>query len=141
MVSSRGSLQLSDALPADLSVGSTSIGVVVGPSPTGPWHDPIGKPLLANGSDYTPATQIRDPGVLQDGADYYIVFGTFERLLRAISLSTYLTLLRPFLAHFCSFFPRCFAVPFVSPPRFRKPVPRPGKTLRNGRKTAAKKTR
>ena len=71
-------MQLSDALPADLSVGSTSIGVVVGPSPAGPWHDPIGKPLLANGSDYTPATQIRDPGVLQDGADYYIVFGTFE---------------------------------------------------------------
>ena len=96
-------MQLSDALPADLSVGSTSIGVVVGPSPAGPWHDPIGKPLLANGSDYTPATQIRDPGVLQDGADYYIVFGTFE--------SVKLTSL--FLGHFSPIFARSF--PVVSP--------------------------
>ena len=87
-------MQLSDALPADLSVGSTSIGVVVGPSPAGPWHDPIGKPLLANGSDYTPATQIRDPGVLQDGADYYIVFGTFESVKLT---SLFLAISRPFL--------------------------------------------
>ena len=48
------------------------------------------------------------------------------------------TLLRPFLAHFCSFFPRCFAVLSILPPRFRKPAPRPGKTVRNGRKTAGK---
>ena len=49
------------------------------------------------------------------------------------------TLFRPFLAHFCSFFPRFFAVRSVFPARFRKPAPRPGKTVRNGRKTAGKK--
>ena len=49
------------------------------------------------------------------------------------------TLFRPFLAHFCSFFPRFFAVLSILPPRFRKPAPRPGKTVRNGRKTAGKK--
>ena len=48
------------------------------------------------------------------------------------------TLFRPFLAHFCSFFPRFFAVLSILPPRFRKPAPRPGKTVRNGRKTAGK---
>ena len=49
------------------------------------------------------------------------------------------TLFRPFLAHFCSFFPRFFAVLSILPPRFRKPAPRPGKTVRNGRKMAGKK--
>ena len=49
------------------------------------------------------------------------------------------TLFRPFLAHFCSFFPRFFAVLSILPPRFRKPAPRPGKTVRNGRKTAGQK--
>ena len=57
----------------------------------------------------------------------------------AISMSTYPTLFRPFLAHFSPFFPHFFAVLPVLPPRFRKPAPRPGKTARNGRKTAGKK--
>jgi arabinoxylan arabinofuranohydrolase len=63
-----------------LSVGSTAIGVVSGPTPKGPWHDPLGQALLANGSSYSPSTEIRDPAVYADPADgsYYIVFGTFN---------------------------------------------------------------
>ena len=49
------------------------------------------------------------------------------------------TLFRPFLAHFSPFFPHFFAVLPILPPRFRKPAPRPGKTVRNGRKTAGQK--
>jgi len=59
-----------------LSIGPTEIGVVVGDTPTGPWRDPLQKPLVAAGSL---PTQARDPGVLQepDGTSY-LVFGTFE---------------------------------------------------------------
>lgn len=58
------------------SRGPEEIGVVVSNSPVGPWHDPIGKPLIAKGSV---ATAARDPGILQDsdGANY-IIFGTFD---------------------------------------------------------------
>lgn len=58
------------------SMGPENIGVVEGPTPAGPWHDPIGKPLVAKGQVKTAA---RDPGILQepDGTSY-IVFGTFN---------------------------------------------------------------
>jgi hypothetical protein len=58
------------------SRGPEEIGVVQSDSPVGPWHDPIGKPLIAKGS--TP-TQARDPGILQeeDGTSY-IVFGVWD---------------------------------------------------------------
>ena len=58
------------------SMGPEDIGVVDGPSPAGPWHDPIGKALIAKGSVKTAS---RDPGILQeaDGTSY-IVFGTFD---------------------------------------------------------------
>lgn len=58
------------------SMGPEEIGVVEGPSPTGPWHDPIGKALIAKGSV---KTESRDPGILQeaDGTSY-IVWGTFD---------------------------------------------------------------
>ena len=58
------------------SMGPRNIGVVEGPSPAGPWHDPLGHALIANGSVNT---QARDPGILQeaDGTSY-IVFGTFH---------------------------------------------------------------
>jgi len=58
------------------SKGPKEIGVVVGNSPNGPWHDPLGKPLIAE--NVTP-TEARDPGILQlsDGTSY-IVFGVWD---------------------------------------------------------------
>jgi hypothetical protein len=58
------------------SRGPKEIGVVVADHPAGPWRDPIGRPLIAEGLVQTEA---RDPGILQDadGANY-IVFGTFR---------------------------------------------------------------
>ena len=58
------------------SMGPLNIGVVEGPTPAGPWHDPLGHALIPNG---TVNTQARDPGILQepDGTSY-IVFGTFH---------------------------------------------------------------
>ena len=58
------------------SMGPDNIGVVTSDHPTGPWHDPLGKPLIAKG--HVP-TASRDPGILQeaDGTSY-IVFGTFD---------------------------------------------------------------
>lgn len=63
-----------------LSAGSTRVAVVVSSNPNGPWHDPLGHPLLEHGEKYNPPTQIRDPGVLNDPitGEYYIVFGTFN---------------------------------------------------------------
>eukprot|EP01045_Picozoa_sp_COSAG04_P012791 COSAG04_NODE_875_length_9692_cov_6.365266_9_plen_251_part_00 len=49
------------------------------------------------------------------------------------------TFFRPFLAHFFPVFPHFFAIFSVWPPRFQKPAPRPRKTVRNGRETAAKR--
>jgi len=58
------------------SRGPKEIGVVVADHPAGPWRDPIGKPLIAEG---LVKTEARDPGILQDadGANY-IVFGTLR---------------------------------------------------------------
>lgn len=60
------------------SRGRDATGVVVGDSPFGPWHDPIGKPLVSPASTPT-KTAARDPAILQetDGNDY-IVFGKFD---------------------------------------------------------------
>ena len=58
------------------SRGNKELGVVMGDSPAGPWRDPIGKPLVAEGSTPTPA---RDPAILQkpDGTTY-IIFGCWD---------------------------------------------------------------
>ncbi|MCJ2180240.1 family 43 glycosylhydrolase, partial [Novosphingobium album (ex Hu et al. 2023)] len=58
------------------SMGPKNIGVVVSEYPAGPWRDPLGKPLIAEGDVPTAS---RDPGILQepDGTSY-IVFGTFD---------------------------------------------------------------
>jgi hypothetical protein len=58
------------------SMGPKNIGVVVSDTPHGPWRDPLGKPLIADG---LVKTQARDPGILQDeDGSSYIVFGTFN---------------------------------------------------------------
>eukprot|EP00928_Gymnodinium_smaydae_P051137 TRINITY_DN3465_c0_g4_i1.p1 TRINITY_DN3465_c0_g4~~TRINITY_DN3465_c0_g4_i1.p1 ORF type:complete len:489 (+),score=47.86 TRINITY_DN3465_c0_g4_i1:55-1521(+) len=61
-----------------ISVGGRNIAVVKGPTPAGPWSDPLGKFMLddALGTSLNPPTNIRDPGVLQDeDGKNYIVFG------------------------------------------------------------------
>lgn len=65
------------------SRGNNEIGVVVGDTPTGPWRDPIGKPLIATGSTPTAA---RDPAILQkpDGTAY-IVFGCWNYYLARLN--------------------------------------------------------
>ena len=51
-------------------------GVMVGDSPSGPWKDPLGRPLLS--SDMTP-THEYDMGIFKDEkGDFYIVFGVWE---------------------------------------------------------------
>ena len=51
-------------------------GVMVADSPTGPWRDPLGKPLLS--TDLTP-TQEYDMGIFEDpSGDFYIVFGVWD---------------------------------------------------------------
>ena len=58
------------------SRGPKEIGVVVADHPAGPWRDPIGKPLIAEG---LVKTEARDPGILQDAdGTNYLVFGTFR---------------------------------------------------------------
>lgn len=57
------------------SRGPRNIGVMVSDTPAGPWRDPLGKPLLAEGSV---PTEIRDPGLFKDDdGECYIVFGTY----------------------------------------------------------------
>lgn len=58
------------------SEGNQQTGVMVGDSPTGPWKDLLGKPLLT--SEMTP-THEYDMGIVQDEAgEYYIVFGVWN---------------------------------------------------------------
>ncbi len=65
------------------SAGQTEIGVVVGDSPVGPWKDPLGKPLVANG--LTPTEQ-RDPDILMDDdGQAYLVYGTFKYFVARLS--------------------------------------------------------
>nr|WP_319509484.1 family 43 glycosylhydrolase [uncultured Draconibacterium sp.] len=58
------------------SEGNQQTGVVVADSPSGPWKDPLGKPLLS--SEMTP-THEYDMGIVQDETgEYYIVFGVWD---------------------------------------------------------------
>ncbi len=50
-------------------------GVVVGDSPTGPWKDPLGEPLLT--SDLTP-THEYDMAIFEEGDAHYIIFGVWD---------------------------------------------------------------
>ena len=55
------------------SAGHNNIGVVVADSARGPWRDPLGKPLVAQG--LTP-TQQRDPDILlDDDGKAYMIYG------------------------------------------------------------------
>ncbi len=58
------------------SEGNQQSGVMVGDSPSGPWKDPLGKPLLC--SELTPTDEY-DMGIVQDEqGEYYIVFGVWD---------------------------------------------------------------
>lgn len=60
------------------SEGNRQTGVVTGPSPVGPWTDPLGAPLLTE--DLTP-THEYDPGLYAEGDERYIVFGVWDYYL------------------------------------------------------------
>ncbi len=65
------------------SAGRDDIGVVEGPTPTGPWKDPLGKALVAKG--LTPTAQ-RDPGILMDDdGKNYMVYGTYSFYLAQLN--------------------------------------------------------
>ncbi|MCV9386699.1 family 43 glycosylhydrolase [Reichenbachiella ulvae] len=57
------------------SEGNQRAGVVVADSPTGPWTDPLGMPLLI--SELTP-THEYDMGIIETGGEYYLVFGVWD---------------------------------------------------------------
>jgi hypothetical protein len=58
------------------SAGREQIGVVVGNSPSGPWRDPLKKPLVP--ARFVP-TLARDPDILMDDdGNSYMVFGTYD---------------------------------------------------------------
>ena len=58
------------------SRGNSELGVVEGATPTGPWSDPLHKPLVAHGSVPTAA---RDPAILQeDDGTTYLIFGCWD---------------------------------------------------------------
>ena len=61
-----------------VSVGGSQVAVATSETPTGPWSDPLGAPLLNKslGDSLDPPTSIRDPGALaDDDGNYYLVFG------------------------------------------------------------------
>ena len=61
-----------------VSRGHDEVGVVEGDSPIGPWHDPLGQPLLSKASTPT-HTPARDPVIFQDqDGKSYIVWGVFD---------------------------------------------------------------
>jgi hypothetical protein len=65
------------------SMGPKNIGVVKSSLPYGPWNDPLGQPLIADG---TVKTEARDPGILQDpDGSSYIVFGTFSYFIAKLN--------------------------------------------------------
>lgn len=58
------------------SRGPREIGVLRADSPVGPWQDPLGQPLIADGMV---ATEARDPALFcDDDGEYYIIFGTWN---------------------------------------------------------------
>nr|WP_298894731.1 family 43 glycosylhydrolase [uncultured Altererythrobacter sp.] len=60
------------------SEGNRQTGVVVGDSPTGPWRDPLGKPLL---TEALTSTHEYDPGLYSEGDERYIIFGVWDYFL------------------------------------------------------------
>lgn len=57
------------------SEGNQQTGVVVSDSPTGPWKDVLGKPLLTSG--LTPTDEY-DMAILEDNGEHYIIFGVWD---------------------------------------------------------------
>lgn len=57
-------------------------GVVVGDTPTGPWQDPLGRPLLT--SDLTPTDEY-DMAIFEEEGEHYIIFGVWEYYIARLS--------------------------------------------------------
>jgi beta-xylosidase len=74
------------------SRGPLEIGVLRGDSPIGPWHDPLGKPLIKTMKKSRffrkslMETEVRDPGLfIDDDGKPYIVFGTWNFYLAKLN--------------------------------------------------------
>ena len=62
-----------------LSIGHSQIAVMRGDTPTGPWVDVLGQPLINQTLGAALNTEARDPGILADeDGSHYLVFGTFN---------------------------------------------------------------
>ncbi|NND08665.1 MAG: family 43 glycosylhydrolase [Saprospiraceae bacterium] len=58
------------------SEGNQQCGVVVGDSPTGPWKDPLGKPLLYH--ELTPTDEYDMSIFQEDDGEFHILFGVWD---------------------------------------------------------------
>ena len=66
------------------SAGPTEIGVAESDAPAGPWHDPLGRPLIPKG---LVNTDERDPSILMDDdGNAYIVLGTGNYYLARLNV-------------------------------------------------------
>jgi arabinoxylan arabinofuranohydrolase len=62
-----------------ISMGPEEIGVMRSLTPSGPWENALGIPLISQAEGNKLNTQARDPGVLvDDDGEAYLVFGTFN---------------------------------------------------------------
>ena len=71
-----------------VSVGGSSIAVATASSPRGPWHDPLGKPLLDDtiGKSLQPPTTFRDPAIFtDDDGRRYMIAGVFTYYMAELS--------------------------------------------------------
>ena len=67
------------------SCGRAATGVVEGPTPIGPWTDPIGHAMV-NATSTPTKTPARDPAVFQDeDGNNYVVFGVFDYYLARLN--------------------------------------------------------
>jgi arabinoxylan arabinofuranohydrolase len=58
-----------------ISQHNLAIGVMTAQSPGGPWTDPLGKPMIKQG---TVPTDPYDPAVVEYNGNYYIIFGVWN---------------------------------------------------------------
>lgn len=64
------------------SEGNQQAGVVVGDTPTGPWRDPLGEPLLLE--EMTPTDEY-DMAVYEEEDNHYIIFGVWDYYISRLS--------------------------------------------------------
>lgn len=64
------------------SEGDVQVGVVVGPTPIGPWSDPLGRPML---NPKLTSARAYDPGIFSEGTRRFIVFGRWKFFIAEVA--------------------------------------------------------